>query len=66
MIHEGTRAWAVFIEVRDALRTILAPALPLRHLLSRGSEIGRSLRQSGRTRPMQRSKLAKILGVLLG
>ena len=53
--------WRSFIEARDCVREILAPALPLRQLLNRGSEIARALREKRPKRPRQLAKLPAIL-----
>jgi hypothetical protein len=66
MMDEQSRAWPVFIEIRDAVKAVLAPALSIRKLIRRGPEIARSLRQSRRRRKMQRSKLKNIFVKLLG
>lgn len=63
MIDEHSRAWPVFIEIRDSVKATLAPALSLRKLLRRGSEIARGLRQTRRRRKMQRSKLTRIFRI---
>jgi hypothetical protein len=52
--------WPVFIEIRDAVKTALAPSLPLSRLLERGRTIARRLRQTPRRRKMQNSKLRRI------
>jgi hypothetical protein len=66
MTDERCRVWPVFIEIRDAVKAVLAPPLPLRRLLGRGPQIARSLRQKPRRRKMQRSTLPGIFGKLLG
>jgi len=47
----------VFIEMRDALKAVLAPPLALRRPIGRGPQIARSLRQEPRRQKMQRSKM---------
>jgi hypothetical protein len=66
MTDKRCRAWPVFIEIRDTVTAVLAPALGLRQLLRRGRKIARSLRQTPRRRSMQRSKLPRIFQRLLG
>jgi len=66
MLDEQCRAWPVFVEIRDAVKAVLAPALSLKRLIRRGPEIARSLRQTRRRRKMQRSKLPSIFSKLLG
>jgi len=66
MTDEQCRVWPVFIEIRDALKAVLAPPLALRRLIGRGPQITRSLRQEPRRRKMQRSKLAHIFQRILG
>lgn len=65
-MDEQSRAWPVFIEIRDAVKAVLAPAISLRKLIRRGPKIARSLRQSRRCRKMQRSKLKSIFSKFLG
>lgn len=64
-MDEQSRVWPVFIEIRDAVRAVLAPAISIRKLIRRGAKIARSLRQSRRRRKMQRSKLSSIFSKLL-
>ena len=66
MTNEQSRAWPVFIEIRDSVQTVLAPSLPLAKLIRRGPQIARRLRQGSRRRKMQRSKLPRIFSKLLG
>ena len=65
-MDERSRLWPVFLEIRDAVKAVLAPALPIRKLLRRGRDIARRLRQTPRRRPMQRSKLTRIFNSSLG
>lgn len=65
-MNERCRVWPVFVEIRDAVTAVLAPAVGLRRLLRRGRKIARSLRQTPRRRSMQRSKLPNIFKRLLG
>jgi len=60
MNDERCRLWPVWIEIRDALAAVLAPALPLGKLLRRGPQIARRLRQGPRKRKMQRAALKGI------
>ena len=60
MTDEHCRLWPVFIEIRDAVKAALAPSLPLKQLLRRGPQIARRLRETHRTRKMQRSQLSKL------
>jgi hypothetical protein len=48
------------IEARDALLSVIAPALSLRKFLRRGRAIARALRVIRPRRPMQLSEAAKI------
>jgi hypothetical protein len=66
MMDERSRLWPVFIEIRDAVKAVLAPPLSIRKLIRRGPKIARSLRQVRRRRKMQRSKLTRIFSKLLG
>lgn len=59
-MDQRSRVWPVFLEIRDAVKTALAPSLPLPRLLKRGRAIARSLRQTPRRRKMQRSNLRRI------
>ena len=52
--------WNVFVEVRDALRVVLAPPLSLSHLLRRGRRIALSLRKRRPKRPMQLVQIRRI------
>jgi hypothetical protein len=65
-MDEQSRLWPVFIEIRDAVKAVLAPPLSIRKLIRRGPKIARSLRQGHRRRKMQRSKLTRIFSKLLG
>ena len=60
MIEEPSRRWPVYVEIRDTVRAILAPALALAHLLRNGRRIAQRLREPPRRRKMQRSRLANI------
>jgi hypothetical protein len=66
MMDERSRLWPVFLEIRDSVKAVLAPALPIRKLLRRGRHIARRLRQTPRHRPLQRSKLKRIFERSLG
>jgi hypothetical protein len=63
MTDEQSRLWPVFVEIRDAVKAVLAPALPLRKLLRCGRQIAHRLRQTPRSRKMQRSRLARIFRI---
>lgn len=52
--------WAVLVEVIDALKAVLAPPLPLRHLLDHGRSIALSLRAGSPRRPLQLKKLRQL------
>lgn len=53
--------WRSFIEARDTVREILAPALRLNHLLARGRQIAHALGERPRAkRPRQLQKLADL------
>lgn len=65
-MDERSRLWPVFLEIRDAVKAVLAPALPIQKLLRRGRGIARRLRQTPRRRAMQRSKLTRIFDRSLG
>lgn len=52
--------WRVVVEVRDSLQQVLAPPLPLPHLLRRGRAIALSLRVRRPKRPLQLTKLRQI------
>jgi hypothetical protein len=52
--------WAVLVEVIDGLRAVLAPPLPLRHLLDHGRSIALSLRVERPQRPLQLKKLRQL------
>ena len=65
-MDERSRVWPVFIEIRDAVKAVLAPALSIRKLIRRGPKIACSLRQGHRRRKMQRSKLKTIFSRFLG
>jgi hypothetical protein len=65
-MDEQSRLWPVFIEIRDAVKAVLAPPLSIKKLIRRGPKIARSLRQGRRRRKMQRSKLTRIFSKLLG
>ena len=65
-MDEQSRLWPVFIEMRDSMRAILAPPLPLSNLIRRGRHLVHSLRQTPRRRKMQRSKPPRIFRKLLG
>ena len=66
MMDEQSRAWPVFIEIRDSVQAVLAPPLSLARIIRRGPKIARSLRQGNRRRKMQRSKLTRIFSKFLG
>jgi hypothetical protein len=63
MVDEQSRLWPVFIEIRDAVKAVLAPSLAIRHLIRNGRKIARSLCECSRNRKMQRSRLARIFGL---
>ena len=65
-MDEQSRVWPVFIEIRDAVKAVLAPPLSIGRLICRGPKIARSLCQGHRRRKMQRSKLAHIFSKILG
>jgi len=52
--------WNVLVEVRDSLRSVLAPPLKLAHLLRRGRQIALSLRKRRPERPMQLVRIRQI------
>jgi hypothetical protein len=52
--------WSVLVEVIDALKAVLAPPLPVRHLLDHGRSIALSLRTGRPQRPMQLKKLRQL------
>jgi hypothetical protein len=54
--------WRLVLEARDALRAVIAPALPLCRFIARGRAIARALRVNRRNRPMQLTRLSEILG----
>ncbi len=53
--------WRIVLEARDALVTVIAPALRLRHFLRQGGAIARALRVIRPNRPMQLSRAREIL-----
>jgi hypothetical protein len=57
MTDARSRVWPVFVEIRDTIQSVLAPALPLPTLLRRGRGLARCLRETPRRRKMQRAKL---------
>jgi hypothetical protein len=66
MLDEQMRWWPVFVEIRDSIRGILAPALRLAHLLQHGPRIARRLKATPRKRTMQHARLLSIFPQLLG
>jgi hypothetical protein len=56
--------WNAFVEVRDSLRSVLAPPLSLPHLLRRGRSIALSLRKRRPKRLMQLAKIRRIFSKL--
>jgi hypothetical protein len=66
MMDEQSRVWPVFIEIRDAVKAVLAPPLSIGTLIRRGPKIARRLRQGCRRRKMQRSNLNRIFSKSLG
>lgn len=56
--------WRVFREASDTVRAILAPALPLEHLLGRGAHLRRVLGERRAKRPRQAQRMAEALGAL--
>jgi len=50
----------MFIEVRDALTAVLAPALNLKYLIQQGRRIQRALAQKNSCRPGQLTQLKKL------
>jgi hypothetical protein len=56
MMDEQSRVWPVFIEIRDAVKAVLAPPLSIGRLIRRGPKMARRLRQGRRRPKMQRSK----------
>jgi hypothetical protein len=51
--------WQLFIEVRDSLLGVLAPRLPLAHLLENGQRIAQRVRVKRPKRPLQGVTLNK-------
>lgn len=49
--------WALCLEARDSLREVLAPALPLQHLLKNGARI------AGRTKLARPNRPRQMLGL---
>jgi hypothetical protein len=60
MRFDEVSRWAVLIEVIDGLKAVLAPPLPLRHLLEHGRSIALSLRVARPQRPLQLKKLRQL------
>jgi hypothetical protein len=58
--EEHPSRWRLFIEVRDSLRSVLAPALSLKHLLANGPGIARRAVVKRAKRPLQGVKLNVI------
>lgn len=58
--EEHPSRWQLFIEVRDSLRNVLAPALSLKHLLANGPGIARRAKVKRAKRPLQSVKLNAI------
>lgn len=58
--------WNVLVEVRDSLRSVLAPPLTLAHLLRRGRQIALSLRKHRPKRPMQLVRIRQLFSKMLG
>jgi len=52
--------WAVMVEVIAALKAVLAPPLPLRHLLDHGRSIALSFRERRLRRPSQLKKVRQL------
>jgi hypothetical protein len=52
--------WKLFHEVRDTLRQLLAPALPVEHLLRHGKRIAQRLRLRRPKRSLQVTTLARL------
>ena len=65
-MDEESRVWPVFVEIRDAVKAVPAPALSITKLIRRGPKLARGLRQGSRRRKMQRSKLRSIFSKSLG
>lgn len=61
ILHEDCSRWKMFIEVRDALVAVLAPALSLGHLLRHGRRIQQALAQKNVGRPGQLTRLKILL-----
>ena len=60
MRFDDVSRWSVFVEVRDCLRSVLAPPLSLTHLLKNGRALALALRVKRPARPMQLTKLRQI------
>jgi hypothetical protein len=58
--EEHPSRWQIFIEVRDSIRRILAPSLPLRHLLHNGPRIARRTRVKRPRRPLQTVEMNRL------
>jgi hypothetical protein len=52
--------WQLFIEARDCLAGVLAPRLPLRHLLANGPRIAERAHVKRPRRPLQGVMLNRI------
>ena len=59
--YSQERRWQVFREVRDSVISVLQMPLSLRHLLRRGSNIAKALRESHPRRPRQLQRLKKLI-----
>ncbi len=58
--------WRLVLEARDTLLAVIVPALKLRRFLVRGRALARALQVNRPQRPMQLSRVAKILCPTLG
>lgn len=59
--HDTPSRWRIFIEVRDCIRSILAPALGLPHLLNNAARISRKARVRRPKRPLQGAALNRFI-----
>jgi hypothetical protein len=50
---ETPSRWKIFIEAKDCMRTTLAPALPLSHLLGNAARISEKAKVRRPNRPLQ-------------
>lgn len=57
-LEEHPSRWRLYVEVRDSLRAILAPALRLLHLLRHGARIAEKARIKRPKRPLQSVQLS--------